>query len=94
MDSVLSGTSVDLLQTQARVKSEMNAPPLAGPAAGVTVCAPAGIAVLAANINKRKFRLMISFVHICPCSYYEDFYRLNAGHGCTFTTHFLGDARP
>ena len=44
-------------------KSGIDAPPLAGPVAGVTVCAPAGIAAPAANAtNKRKSRLMISSV--------------------------------
>jgi hypothetical protein len=39
----------------------MDAPPLAVPAAGVTVCAHAGIGAAAANAtNKRKSRIMIS----------------------------------
>jgi len=50
-------------------KSGMDAPPLAGPAADVTVRAQVGIAAPATNAtNKRKSRrrtLMISFVDDC-----------------------------
>jgi hypothetical protein len=53
-------------------KSGMDAPPLASPAAGVTVCAQAGIAAAAANAtNKRKSRrctfMISSRSNDCPC---------------------------
>src|SRR5271168_5218816 len=52
-------------------KSGMDAAPLADPAAGVAVCAQAGIAAAANASNKGKSHrrtLMISSVHDCPRS--------------------------